>query len=518
LKPELELEVYEPSALTLLVSLAVRDLTTLLSRLSDLLLEAKWDGSLELMSYSRKNLEIVIYPQTKAVNGRAVGELCRAFWSERGIAELRPSIGVVGPLYGGTLPVARYTASALESLGQRVQLFDLAGFNDAYKLFDEMLGTAPRQGTLKGHYVELLSQLVLEAVAEKPVDILICLAQAPMSPRALTELRNRGITTVLWFVEDGNRFSTWQQVAPFYDYIFVIQKGDFPQKVEAAGAGRALYLPCACHSESHKPLILDDEERSKWGSDVSFVGAGYNNRQHIFATLTEADFKIWGTEWPISPPFDRLVQEYGRRIDPEEYVKIFNATKVNLNLHSSTERDGVEPNGDFVNPRTFELAACGAFQLVDNRALLPELFDIGEELITFSDRAEMHEKIDYYLAHPDERRYHAERSRDRVLRDHTYEKRMRSMLGAIYADRYQEIRSRIESSPWEVMLREAQGLDELQNRMHRAYEAGDEPTLDTLVSEITTGKGALSDVEQKLLFLYHIGKQVSHVLTKRSRK
>lgn len=37
------------------------------------------------------------------------------------------------------------------------------------------------------------------------------------------------------------------------------------------------------------------------------------------------------------------------------------------------ERDGVEPYGDFVNPRTFESAACGAFQLVDSRVFRSSL-------------------------------------------------------------------------------------------------------------------------------------------------
>ena len=39
---------------------------------------------------------------------------------------------------------------------------------------------------------------------------------------------------------------------------------------------------------------------------------------------------------------------------------------INLNLHSAMQGRGVNREGDFVNPRTFEVAATGAFQVVDD--------------------------------------------------------------------------------------------------------------------------------------------------------
>ena len=75
--------------------------------------------------------------------------------------------------------------------------------------------------------------------------------------------------------------------------------------------------------------------------------------------------------------------------------------RLNLQRHHSSVSDAdVVAQGDFVNPRTFELAAAGAFQLVDARALLPELFAPGE-LATFTSLPEMLLGIDYYLAHPE---------------------------------------------------------------------------------------------------------------------
>ena len=290
--------------------------------------------------------------------------------------------------------------------------------------------------------------------------------------------------------------------------MFTIQKGPSLDAIRRAGAGYVHYLPTACDPQLHAPLELSAQERERWGSKISFVGAGYHNRQQLFASLCELPFKIWGTEWPGCRPFDRLVQEGGRRLTPEEYVRIFNATDININLHSSTERDGVDPTGDFVNPRTFELAACEAFQLVDERSLLPECFDLPSEMVTFDSRADLKAKISWYMDHPEERREIARRARNRVLQSHTYEHRLREMLRVIYSVKYDHLKSRYEESPWAGLLRRSARHPELHDRCERAFARGEEPKLDALVSDIVTGQGDLSETEQKLLFLHHVKSQI----------
>jgi spore maturation protein CgeB len=233
----------------------------------------------------------------------------------------------------------------------------------------------------------------------------------------------------------------------------------------------------------------------------------------MFASLADAPFKIWGTEWPTCKPFDRMIQEEGRRLTPEEYVKIFNATEINLNLHSSSERDGVDPFGDFVNPRTFELAACGAFQLCDERSLLPELFEPGKEIITFSNTRDMKDKIGYYLEHKQEREAVVRRGRERALNSHSYQHRIKQMLQIIYSSKYDTLKRRLDSNPWAKTLRRAAPHQELKQRCEAAFQRGEEPILDGLVSDIVTGQGKLSETEQKLLFLYHVKKQIIRMKT-----
>ncbi len=500
--------VFEPRVEVISAAMKIRDCSAVLARVSGIVTSfddlRKYLTSLEALD----GVELVIHPQTQASGDNIADDVRRSFQSARGVGSLRPTIGVVGPLYGGSLPISHYTADALTALDQRTTPYDLQELYEPFNHFPSFLKSKARRDVVEGQYVETISSLVLEGLSERPVDILICLAQAPLSPKVLTEIRKRGIITVMWFVEDCGRFTTWQEISKYYDYMFVIQKGEFPKLVEEAGAGRGIYLPVACDPTRHAPLALTEEEQQEYGSDVSFVGAGYNNRRHVFSTFTNRDFKIWGTEWPKMVPFTEIVQRGGARVSVEDYVKIFNASKINVNLHSSAERDGVEPFGDFVNPRTFELASTGAFQLVDNRSLLPELFEVGKEVITFSDETEMHDKIDYYLAHPEERSAVCQAARKRALKDHTYQSRITQMLEHIYADRYDQLKNRIQSGPWPRTLDLAEPYPDLHEMFTKVYERGSEPQLSELVDDIQAGDGVLSEAEQKLLFLHHVRSQV----------
>jgi spore maturation protein CgeB len=195
-------------------------------------------------------------------------------------------------------------------------------------------------------------------------------------------------------------------------------------------------------------------------------------------------------------------------LTPAEYVKVFNASDININLHSSHERDGVDPFGDFLNPRTFELAASGVFQLVDQRSLLPEAFDVGSEIVTFSSVRELKEQIEYYLAHPEERGRIAQAGRARALKDHTYTARLKQMLSIVFSSRYEQLKNRLDQSPWQKVLSRAKQYPELYERCERAFQRGEEPNLDGLVSDVVTGQGKLSETEQKLMFLFHVRKQI----------
>jgi spore maturation protein CgeB len=191
------------------------------------------------------------------------------------------------------------------------------------------------------------------------------------------------------------------------------------------------------------------------------------------------------------------VQQKGARISPEEAVRIYSASRINLNLHSSVQSRELVPPGDFVNPRTFELAACGAFQLVDRRELMPELF-ADDELAVFSSIQELLEKIDYFLARPEERAAFAERGRQRVLRDHTYHARMESLIGFIKERRPGwPARAKGEGLPEDLPPELRTELADLLGGLGLPENA----PLEDVMLRLRQRSGVLSPLETSLLFL-----------------
>jgi spore maturation protein CgeB len=339
-------------------------------------------------------------------------------------------IAVVGPIYGGSLPITRYVVSALELLGHDVRWLDHSVHATSYQQL-ELLKNSQHRLALQSKYAEMLSRVTMAQLAEDPPDLVLSLAQAPLILPALEHLRRKKFLTAMWFVENYRHLTYWQQLAAGYDFWFVIQQEPCIAALKRAGAKDVRYLPMAADPSLHRPLELTKEEREEYGSDVSFVGAGYANRREIFPRLVGQDwkFKLWGNEWDGATDLTSVLQRNGARVDTDTCLKVFNASAVNLNLHSWAGT-GFDPEGDFVNPRTFELAACGAFQLADRRSLMPDLF-AENEIATLSSPEALPAEITRWLHEPAQRVAMAAQARQRVLAEHTYRHRMRDLLSRI---------------------------------------------------------------------------------------
>lgn len=340
------------------------------------------------------------------------------------------TIALVGPIYGGSLPIAGYVKRALETLGHKVQWIDHSVHASSYEAMGTLKDARNRQ-LMQGRMADVLSQWTLATLAESPPDLVLSMAQAPMTLQVLEHLRKKKFLTAMWFVENYRHLTYWQQLAPGYEFWFVFQQGACQDALRQAGARQVSYLPMAADPELHCPMTLSEEDRHTFGSDVSFVGAGYANRRRLFPALLRQpwSFKLWGNEWDGADDLRSVLQLNGARIDTATCMKVFNATAINLNLHSTTGA-GLDPQADFVNPRTFELAACGAFQLVDHRSELSRFFT-DQEVASFKDFGDVPEQIQRWLADPAARQAMANAARALVLNAHTYVHRMQNLLGQV---------------------------------------------------------------------------------------
>jgi spore maturation protein CgeB len=183
----------------------------------------------------------------------------------------------------------------------------------------------------------------------------------------------------------------------------------------------SFYLPEACNSIWHRRVELSEKDRHRYACDLVTTSNMYYYRAKMLEIFINYDIKIWGESYPswLASPLRPIYQnEY---VAEEEKAKALNAAKIVLNTMHYGEIEGV-------NCRLFEAAGCGAFQIADWKPALSDLFEPEKEIVTFRTQKDLKEKVDYYLAHPDERREIADRAYVRAHREHTYERRIESII------------------------------------------------------------------------------------------
>ena len=408
---------------SVIAAMRARDLRRVLETVPVICLESLRDPVALALLRARAD-SVAAHAPSVTASGELAALVSR--WDAIPVADRAPRVVVVGPLSGGSLGIAESVASAVAACGAETRFLEPARFAEAYAAIGQLARRPSTRVVRQGQLVELIGEVMADVVADERPDLLLALAQAPLHRAVLERLRTDGVTTAFWFVENERVLTYWRDLAPAYDHFYGIQPGAFLERLHDAGAARPGYLPLACDPARHVPVALTDEERQRFGADVSFAGAPYLNRRHLFAGLTDLGVRLWGSGWDDAA-LVACVAEGGERFSTDEMLRIFAASRINLNLHSAAHVRGLDPEPDYVNPRTFELASCGAFQLVDRRAPLPELFD-DHEVVAFSSLAELRELIRQYLADPVERRTCAQRARARAHRDHAYVHRLRRVL------------------------------------------------------------------------------------------
>ena len=207
---------------------------------------------------------------------------------------------------------------------------------------------------------------------------------------------------------------TWrQQVARFFDSVFIAQKDYLDTFRDAVGHAQVYWLPLAAASDVHR---RHDSPRTY---DVGFVGnIAFAHRRTPRARRLRAIAKRCHTN------------DFYRAYSPQEVGQVYSQSKIVFNTSIA---------GD-VTMRVFEGTACGALMLTDSVANgLEHLFDIGHEIVTFDDDADLLGKVAYYLEHEDERERIAQAGYERTHAQHTYLHRMEQMIDTTSASSFRRL-------------------------------------------------------------------------------
>jgi hypothetical protein len=203
-----------------------------------------------------------------------------------------------------------------------------------------------------------------------------------------------------------------QQAARFFDAVFVAQKDHVPLFRQAAGHDQVFWLPLAAAPDVHRDWRL---ERIYAVGFVGNIAAAHRK------TARARRLKLIGQRFTTN--------DFYRAYSPEETGRVYSQSRLAVNTSIA---------GD-VTMRIFEASACGALVLTDAVANgLADLFDVGREVVTYADDAELLDKANYYLRHDDERRAIAEAGQRRTLACHTYAHRAQAIVEAITAPGFRQ--------------------------------------------------------------------------------
>ena len=243
-------------------------------------------------------------------------------------------------------------------------------------------------------------------------------------PNEVSELKRRtGATIAMWFPDALVNFGKGFFMNAPYDALF-FKDPYIVHMLTDVVASPVYYLPECFNPERHC-LTKEEVSSEEYTCDITTAGNSHSWRVAIYKHLTEYDVKLWGMPpplWMPSGPLEKMHQ--GRLVLNEDKVRAFLGAKIVLNNLHYGEIWGL-------NVRTFEAAGIGAFQMVDWRPGLAQLFDDKKELISFKGMSDLRKKVDYWLRHPDERQEIASAGKRRAHSEHTYRQRLSLLLDTL---------------------------------------------------------------------------------------
>jgi spore maturation protein CgeB len=158
--------------------------------------------------------------------------------------------------------------------------------------------------------------------------------------------------------------------------------------------------------------------------ELLFVGNSRRVRRQILDDLlpTDRDLAVYGSGW--TPDLLDPSHLRGPQVPNNELRRWYAGAAIVLNDHWPDMREH-----GFLSNRLYDALAAGAFVISDDVPGIAEAFDGA--VVTYTDRAGLHDAVEHYLAHPAERRALAERGRAAVLARHAFAHRADTLLAAL---------------------------------------------------------------------------------------
>lgn len=295
----------------------------------------------------------------------------------------------------------------LKNMGHEVELFDYMG----------EMQTLGKAG---------MNQKLLKRIQTwRPTMAMFSLYTDQFDPSIIKRLQEY-TKTFCFFHDDSWRVDYSRYWARHFSY-FSTPDWRGQEKYREIGLFNSIYFPFGCNEK----IFRKQEISIKY--DVSFVGGWHPYRQWLIERIRKAgvSVEVVGYRWPKG------------EIDQDGMVKVFNESRINLNLSNSASWDmrylasspralinqlRSKKNIEQMKARMFEVSGCGSFQLSYYVEGLANCYDIDREIGVYKDADDLIEKVQFYLAHDDLRETIALAGHERTLKDHTFASRFKTVF------------------------------------------------------------------------------------------
>ena len=189
------------------------------------------------------------------------------------------------------------------------------------------------------------------------------------------------------------------------------------------------YLPHAYDPVRH--CVNNGDHPEVPSHDVVFVGTGFQERVDLLQSVDweGIDLGLYGA-WELVNSRSKLKKCIrDKEIDNSVTAALYRKAKIGLNLYRTSKGFGSEApkisKAESMNPRAYELAACGCFHLSDKRDEVDEIFT--GLVPTFSDGRELQSQIHGWLEDEQLRKEIAKKL-PQCVEGHTWLERSRQMV------------------------------------------------------------------------------------------
>jgi spore maturation protein CgeB len=321
-------------------------------------------------------------------------------------------VGVIGPLTPDSfadnilhcLPEIGATAVALGPIGPSLSNKAASRASQAFR-------------GLSAETEQFAQKALLRRARDSDCDIIINV-QVQAAASTVAELKESGAKVCLWYPDHLSNVGRLSMIDSEYDALF-LKDPLFAARLRATYGLQAHYLPEACNPTWHKPVGLAGSEMH-----IAVVGNVYPTRMRLLRRLHDSGIplRMYGAGFPRwSDPGPLRALHSGRPVTREDKSKVFREARGVLNnLHPAEMQS--------VNCRLFEATAAGGAVLCEYRSALPDLFNIGEEVLAFESYGELLAHCEMLLADDAMTERIGDAGSDKALGHHTYALRLQQLM------------------------------------------------------------------------------------------